>query len=283
MREKMGFTMAKQIRSGMCQTGFLTILFLSTFIVGMFSAEAGDFRIERKILKYIASDEFRALQSDRRCPGNSKYHVYLIDNFDLKFDIVPGVRTSHGEMVLKLLEAGREDIRVTVLNIALCKGLAQVINDILAGACVDAVVSSVPGSNYTYDQISSLLGDGVSVKPENIAFYSGALTSLLRRIAFDGYPSVKWLEVIDVNSVKLRNDARKFVFIEALGRFGVPVVLPYGNLDATHNGKVKSVNLLSLAANAKIYSALGSGRKAYGGVSLQSACFRRRNRGFRCH
>ena len=82
------------------------------------------------------------------------------------------------------------------------------------------------------------------------------MRKLLRNIAFKGFPSVEWLQRIDVNSIKLRNDARKFVFIEALGRFNVPVILPYGNPDARHKGHVRSVNLLSLAVNARVYSAL---------------------------
>lgn len=59
---------------------------------------------------------------------------------------------------------------------------------------------------------------------------------LLRDIATHGFPSVAWLQNVDVNSVKLRNDARKFVLIEALGRFNVPVILPYGNRDARYKG-----------------------------------------------
>jgi hypothetical protein len=159
-------------------------------------------------------------------------------------------------MLLKLLKTGREDISVDVLNTSLCKGLAQVINDIIDGACVDAVVSSIPGSNYTYEQITSLFYEKVPMNPKNIVFYRSALRSLLRNIAFNGFPSVDWLEGIDVNSVKLRNDARMFVFIEALGTFNVPVILPYGNLDSTYKGNIKSINLLSLASNAKVYSAL---------------------------
>ena len=78
----------------------------------------------------------------------------------------------------------------------------------------------------------------------------------MRDIAFNGFPSVEWSEHVDVNTVKLRNDARKFAFIEALGQFNVPVILPYGNSDSTYKGKIKSVNLLSLASNAQTFSAL---------------------------
>ena len=38
--------------------------------------------------------------------------------------------------------------------------------------------------------------------------------------------------------------------------FNVPVILPYGNLDSTYKGKIKYVNLLSLASNAQVFSAL---------------------------
>ncbi|MGD9251471.1 MAG: hypothetical protein PVG19_09625 [Desulfobacterales bacterium] len=77
-----------------------------------------------------------------------------------------------------------------------------------------------------------------------------------REIATHEFPSIARLQNVDVNSVKLRNDDRKFVLIEALGRFNVPVILPYGNRDARYEGQVRSVNLLSLAAIARTYSAL---------------------------
>jgi hypothetical protein len=240
-----GFTMEQKKCRRANPVRNLMILLMGMFLWEIPPAESGHHQIEREMLGYIETDEFRALQMDRHCQGRNKYRIYLIDNFDLKFDIVPGVRTSHGEMVLKLLKAGRNDIEVTTLNTSLCKGLAQVINEIVEGACVDAVISAVPGSNYTYEQISSLFGDKISVNPDNIKSCRNALISLLQRIAFDGFPSVEWLEGIDANSVKLSNDARKFVFVEALGRFNVPVFLPYGNLDATYRGKVRSVNLLS--------------------------------------
>ena len=59
-----------------------------------------------------------------------------------------------------------------------------------------------------------------------------------------------------MNSFKLRNDAKKFAFIDALSHYNVNVILPYGNIDSTYKGKIKSVNLLSLASNAKVFSAL---------------------------
>lgn len=108
------------------------------------------------------------------------------------------------------------------------------------------VVSSIPDSNHTDDQINSLLGHGVQRGPENILYHCHALRKLLRDIAFKGFASVEWLQAIDINSVKLRNDARKFVFIAALGRFGVPVILPYRNLDARYKGQIKFVYSLRI-------------------------------------
>ena len=212
--------------------------------------------IEKEIREYIGSDDFRSFQGDRRCHAAVRYRVYLIDSFEQAFNLVPEVRTSHGEMLVRLLRAGRDDIEVVVLNTSLSRGLAQVIQDLAKGACADAVLSSIPGSNYTYDQISSLFPDRTPIGPETILYHRSALRQLLREIAFQGFPSVAWLQNIDVNSIKLRNDARKFVFIEALGRFKVPVILPYGNPDTPYKGQIKSVNLLSLAANARVYSAL---------------------------
>jgi hypothetical protein len=97
------------------------------------------------------------------------------------------------------------------------------------------------------------------IAPENILYHRSALRKFLRTVAFQGFPSVEWLTKIEVNSIKLRNDARKFAFIEALGRFNVPVILPYGNSDTRYKGRIRSLNLLSLASNAKVYSALDQG------------------------
>lgn len=213
--------------------------------------------IEREVIRYIGSDAFRSFHVDRRCHKATTYRVYLIDNFEQDFHLVPEVLTSHGELLLKLLRTGREDIEVSILNTALSKGLAQIVKSLADGDCIDAVVSSIPGSNYTYDQVSSLLPDHHPLGPENILYHRRALRMLLQRIATEGFPSVEWLENIDVNPVKLKNDARKFLYIEALGQFNVPVILPYGNSDTNYGGKAKSVNLLSLASNAKVYSALG--------------------------
>ena len=232
----------------------LLIVFL---LLGRFPAAAAKvLHLEKKIRQIIASEDVNTFQEDRRCPDDRKYRVYIIDNFEQGVDLVPEVLTSHGEMLVKILRTGRDDIELIVMNTALSKGLKQVIRDLIEGECVDAVVSSVPGSNYTYRQISTLLPSRPTIDSGNILYYRSALRQLLSDIAFNGFPSVEWLEKIDVNSAKLRNDARKFVYIEALGRFNVPVILPYGNSDTTYKGQIKTVNLLSLAPNARVYSAL---------------------------
>lgn len=234
----------------------LAALFLVHLSCGEAGASIRGVQIEKKILEFILSDEFFTLQRDRRCHDEKKYSVYLIDNFGQEIDIIPEINTSHGEMVQKLLLSGRDDINVIVLNTALSKGLAQVINALKNGACVDAVISSTPGSNYTYDQISSLFFNQEQLDRDNILEYKVKLEKLIRQIAISGFPSVAWLDQIDLNSIKLRNDALKYIFIEALGKVKVPVILPYGNIDTTHKDEIKNINLLSLANNAKVYSAL---------------------------
>jgi hypothetical protein len=235
----------------------LIALLMVFLFPGAFSTvAANDSHLEKKIRQIIALQDFDPFQEDRRCPDDRKYRVYMIDNFEQGVELVPEVLTSHGEMLVKILRTGRDDIELIVMNTALSKGLKQVIRDLIEGHCVDAVVSSVPGSNYTYGQISTLLPGRPTIDSGNILNYRGTLRHLLSEIAFGGFPSAEWLEKIDVNSAKLRNDARKFVYIEALGRFNVPVILPYGNSDATYKGQIKTVNLLSLASNARVYSAL---------------------------
>jgi hypothetical protein len=142
----------------------------------------------------------------------------------------------------------------------------MVVDDLLHGDCADAVVSSIPGSNYTYRQISSLLSHEVTICRDNILDYQNKLTALLVSIAYDGFPSVSWLEQIDMNSSKLINDARKVAFAKALGRFNVPVLIPYGNEDSNYKNEVRSVNILSLVANVSAFSAsdrLGRRLKGY--------------------
>ncbi len=240
-------------------------ILLLTVFAGPLRAEWKGGVGEKTTWKFITSESFQTFQADRRCHDRSTYRIYLIDNFEQSIRLVPEIATSHGEMLVRLLRAGRDDLDIRVLNTSLSKGLARVIHDLANGACADAVVSAIPGSNYTYDQISSLFEYRRIIGPENILYHRSALRDLLRDIAFKGFPSVEWLETIDVNSVKLRNDARKFVYIEALERFNVPVILPYGNADARHRGSIRAVNLLSLAANARVYSALDRGGERVAG------------------
>ena len=69
-------------------------------------------------------------------PPSLGCRVYLIDNFEQDLYLVPEVRTSHGDMLLRLLQAGRDDIQVRILNTSLSKRLALVIQDLLEGVCV---------------------------------------------------------------------------------------------------------------------------------------------------
>lgn len=214
--------------------------------------------IEKKILSLISSNQFESLKTDKKCTGKTEYQVCLIDNFTQDITTIPEVRSSHGEMVKKMLQSGRDDINIVTFNTGLGTGLAMIIDELLNGGCVDAVVSSAPGSNYTYDQVSTVLSTDQKLGPENILQFRERLRQRLYDIAFKGFPSVEWLEQLDVNSIKLKNDAVKYVFLEALGELNIPVILPYGNPDTKYKGMVKAVNLLSLANNAKVYSALST-------------------------
>ena len=236
-------------------------IFLMLFLVfylyfGDAVAAVRGIQIEKQILEYILSDGFATLQKDERCHDEKKHTVYLIDTYDQDIEIVPEIKISHGKMVEKLLFSGRSDINIIPINTALSKGLAQVINDLKNGACADAVISSPPGSNYTYDQIGSLLFRREKLGRTNILSVRTKLGKLIRQIAIFEFPSVNWLDQIGLNSIKLRNDALIYVFIEALSKFNVPVIPPYGNIDTTHRGQIKNINLLSLSKNAKVYSAL---------------------------
>lgn len=211
---------------------------------------------EKRIMEQIRSGQFDSLTVDATCPGKKLYHVYLVDNFTQDYTIIPEVKTSHGEAIKRLLQSGRDDIKITSLNTGLNRGLALILEKMLQGGCADAVISSVPGSNYTYGQVSSLLQHRVKLTPENILEFQPELQQLLRQVAFSGFLSVKWLEQLDMNSVKLKGDAQLFVMIETLGRLNIPVILPYGNPDTVYKGEIKNLNLLSLASTAKVYSAL---------------------------
>lgn len=222
-------------------------------------------QIEKQVLKQILSSDFLTQVSDQKCYDKTGYHVVLIDNFDQQISLAPGVTLSHGEMVRKMLISGREDIHVTLLNTALSKGLAQVIQRVINGDCFDLVLSSTPGSNYTYGQISSLLENRVQINENNILAFKEQIGQLIRQIAIQGFPSVPWLEQLDINPAKLKNDAIKYLFIETLGRFSIPVILPYGNKDTLHRGATRNINLLSLSKNVKAYSGLDRNGKKISG------------------
>lgn len=54
-----------------------------------------------------------------------------------------------------------------------------------------------PGSNYSYGQTSSLLGDGVIVTQEIILFLQTELLNLAKSIASSGFPSLEWLRQVN--------------------------------------------------------------------------------------
>lgn len=229
------------------------------FCLALTAAQSGYARYSRseiKTLQFIATSDLKAIKRDDPCRSSDKYVVYLIDNFTQTVKLIPEVKTSHGEMLMKMLLSGRANIEVKKFNTPLSIGLAKTIKDLVEGKCIDAVVSSTPGSNYTYNQISSLFQYKVKIDADNILSYRNSLRQLLNRIAFHGFPSVDWLKQIDVNSVKLKSDARVIAFIGALDAFDVPIFLPYGNSDSNHKGQSRSINILSLSPNAKVYSAL---------------------------
>jgi hypothetical protein len=219
--------------------------------------------IEQQALRYIASAEFLSGGMDRNCSHTSGYVVYLIDNFDQEIPLVSELKTSHGELLLAILRSGRRDISVIQLNTSLLKGLSQVVMDLAGGSCADAVVSAIPGSNYSYSQMNSLLNNRSAISASNIQGYREELLQRLKNIAFHGFPSVDWLLHADVNPVKLREDARKIALIEALGQFNLPVFLPYGNDDRAYRGETRDINLLSLATNARVFSGLDAEGKRF--------------------
>ncbi len=188
------------------------------------------------------------------CSTEEGYVVYLIDNFDQKLAVLPEVAMTHGKLVQAMLLSGRSDINVHVLNTSLRRGLADVYQRLTISGCCDAVVSSIPGSNYTYGQVSSLLSPGTRLHPENILKHRQELLELMLEIASTGFPSVAWLKRAKVNPIKLREDAKKLLYIELLGEMGVPVFLPYGNPDSPYRGEPRTINLLSLSSNARVFS-----------------------------
>lgn len=212
--------------------------------------------MEKKMLKYIASDRFHKALTVRTCRYDKKFVVYLIDNFDQPIQLTPEVTTTHGELLRRILRSGRDDIVIKPLNTSLTRGLAMVINDLREGKCADAVISSTPGSNYTYRQIESLFPGHPGITPQTILSFRKKLLHLLSRIAFSGFPSAKWLAQTKVHTPKLMNDSRKVVFASALGKLGIPLLIPYGNKDSAYLSEDRTVNILSIVSTVRAYSAL---------------------------
>ena len=250
-------------RAGRVFLACLAVLIL--FFPGPARSSEKTVNVEKEVLAYIRSAEFSLYAADRKCRHRTRYKVFLIDNFEVTISIVPELTTTHGELLVRLLKSGRNDIETLPLNTTLTRGLATVILHLSRGGCADAVISSVPGSNYTYGQIQSLLPGIPDLNPDTRMAHREALKNLLRQIAFTGFPSVGWMSQADINLAKLREDAVKLVFIQALERFGVRVLLPYGNPDTPHRGDPRVFNLLSLADNALVYSGLNrSGERVKG-------------------
>lgn len=61
------------------------------------------------------------------------------------------------KLVEAILVSGRDNIRVKEMNTSVVRGLAETVPDLASGKCLDGVVSSMPDSNYSYHQVSSLL------------------------------------------------------------------------------------------------------------------------------
>jgi|GEM_PF-4162078 len=234
----------------MFKRALLLILLLVAFMQPEQPAAART--VERTALAEVGKG---ILQTERvgRCNQHKKHTVYLIDNFTQQVKLVPELRVSHGELVQALLESGRDDIEVVRLDTSLTRGLAQAVVAVVAGQCIDAVVSAVPGSNYTYRQVSSLLGEQGVLNQTNLLGHRRELLSLLVDIAFNELPSLEWLLKADVNPIKLREDALKITFIEALAKAGIPVYLPYGNVDSFNRGERRDINLLSVSKGARAY------------------------------
>ena len=104
------------------------------FLGGAALAAARTVSVEKNVWTHIVSDDFDTFQVDQRCHGQDRYRVYLIDNFEQRVDLVPEVLTSHGEMLARLLQTGRDDVAVRLLNTSLNKGLSQVLHDLVEGA-----------------------------------------------------------------------------------------------------------------------------------------------------
>ena len=235
-----------------------TMIFTLSLVAGLAffsSLQVLAAQIEKEILRHIRAETFSGISKDQRCQYQDKYVVYLIDNFEQPVELIPEITTTHGELVKKILVSGRNDIIVKTLNTSLSKGLASVLENLMQGECADAVISSIPGSNYSYSQINSFFYNETVIHEDNILDYQEDLKKFLKEIAIKGFPSVRWLEQVDVNTSKLRNDAQMVTFSDVLGRFSIPILIPYGNKDAHYRNEVRTVNLLSLASNVRAYSA----------------------------
>ncbi|WDP91761.1 MAG: hypothetical protein HUN04_19430 [Desulfobacter sp.] len=234
---------------------------MAAVVLGFLSLPAGasPLKLEKKMLAYIRSQDFKENSRDHRCTAPDRYRVILIDNFEYPLRLTPEVTTTHGELLVKLLKSGRTDIRVTILNTTLARGLARTLQMLSRGGCADAVVSSIPGSNYTYSQMQAMLAKDSPFNPDTRLAHRHTLNALMQQIAFKGFPSVKWAtraKEAGINLIKLREDARKLAFISALGKFSIPVLLPYGNPDTLHRGEEKAFNPMTLADNALVFTGL---------------------------
>lgn len=234
---------------------FLLIFFFCLIFPSWVSA-VRNIPLERRMLEKASNWDLSLVQEDRRCNYSERYKVYLIDNFRESIDLIHEIETSHGDVMMRMIRSGRNDIDVEVINSGLTRGLALVLQYLEEGGCADAIISSVPGSNYHYRQLDVFLDKPQPVKASNILRFRSQLRQRFLDIAFNGFPSFEWLFQLEANPSKVQNDARKIALIEAIGTFSIPVILPYGNVDTDFTGELREVNVLSLANNAKIFSAL---------------------------
>ena len=110
----------------------------------------------------------------------------MIDNFEQPVALIPEITTTHGELVKKILVSGRNDIIVKTLNTSLSKGLASVLENLMQGVCADAVISSIPGSNYSYSQINSFFSNETVIHEDNILDYQEDLKKNFKGDCYQG-------------------------------------------------------------------------------------------------
>jgi len=77
----------------------VTVTLIMHLLGGSARAESSVVRLEKQVLKKIAAEDFNRQQVDRRCHAPNRYRVYLIDNFEQDFNLIPEVMTSHGELL----------------------------------------------------------------------------------------------------------------------------------------------------------------------------------------